>query len=154
MTDVMAPVRAPRHIPTRERPRHLEVVDPARLKRERRARMGVRVAVAGVIAAVMVVVGFRVLMAEGQLELDRLEQKTVKEQARYERMRLEYAQRTAPEAIVDRAEEIGMIPATTQRYLAAPGLPTGPAASDGDGEMAAARERDWKKVKAHLDAQP
>jgi hypothetical protein len=154
MTDVTAPVRAPSRIPTRERPRHLEVVDPAARRRDRRARIGVRLAIAGVVLAVLLVVGFRVLMAEGQLELDRLQQATAKEQRAYERMRLLYAQRTAPPAIIARANRIGMIPATTQRYLAAPGLPTGPDADEGDGEVAAARERDWKKVKQHLDAQP
>jgi hypothetical protein len=154
MTDVSVPVRAPSRIPTRERPRHLSVVDPAAQRRDRRARIGVRLAIAGVVAAVLLVVGFRVVMAEGQLELDRLEQATAKEQQSYERMRLLYAQRTAPPAIIARANRIGMIPADTQRYLSAPGLPTSPDASDGAGDVAAARERDWKKVKQHLDAQP
>jgi hypothetical protein len=154
MTDVTAPLQAPRRPLGTPKPRHLAVVDPAVQRRERRARIGVRFAIAGVVAALMVVVGFRVVMAEGQLELDRLSRSTAKEQQRYEKMRLEYALRTAPEAIVERAERIGMIPATTQRYLAAPGLPTGASANDGEGAMAAARERDWKKVKKHLDVQP
>lgn len=157
MTDVAAPVRAPRPTPARrieKRTRHLEVVDPAARKRERRARIGVRLAIVGVVAAVLVVVGFRVIMTEGQLELERLDNRTAKEQQQYERMLLLYSQRTAPQAIVARARGIGMVPATTQRYLSAPGMPTGRAASDGSGDVAAARERDWKKVKKHLDAQP
>ena len=47
-----------------------------------------------------------------------------------------------------------MIPATSLRYLSAPGLPTGRASADGGGSLAAARERDWKKVKPSLDKQP
>jgi hypothetical protein len=154
MTTNIAPARAPRSIPTRGQPRHLEVVDPAARRRERRARLGVRLAIAGVIAAVLVVVGFRVIMAEGQLELERLDHATAKEQHRYERMRLMYAERSAPQAIVARATRLGMIPATTQRFLSATGLPTGRSVGDGTGSVAAARERDWKKVKKHLDAQP
>jgi len=154
MTDVTAPLRAPRPQKVAERPRHLEVVDPAARRRERRARIGVRLAVAGVIAAVLVVVGFRVLMAEGQLELDRLQEAASREQQTYEQLRLRYAQRTAPKAIVDRAKGIGMIPATSLRYLSAPGLPAGREAADGGETLAAARERDWKKVKPSLDKQP
>jgi hypothetical protein len=154
MKHATAPVRAPRPEKAKAPERHLAVVDPAARRRERRARIGVRLAVAGVIAAVLVVVGFRVMMAEGQLELDRLEVAASREQQVYERLRLQYAQRTAPDAIVERAKGIGMIPATSQRYLAAPGLPTGRATTDGAGAVAAARERDWKKVKPSLDRQP
>jgi hypothetical protein len=154
MTDVTAPLRAPRPPKVAERPRHLAVVDPAARRRERRARIGVRLAVAGVVAAVLVVVGFRVLMAEGQLELERLQHSAAREQQTYEALRLRYALRTAPDAIVARAKGIGMIPATSLRYLSAPGLPPGRAAADGDGTYAAARERDWKKVKPSLDKQP
>jgi hypothetical protein len=157
VTDVAAPVRAPHSTPARrieKRTRHLEVVDPAIRRRERRARIGVRLAIAGVIAAVLVVVAFRVIMTEGQLELERLDHQAAKEQQRYQRLLLVHAERTAPPAIVARARGIGMVPATTLRYLSATGMPTGRAASDGSGDDAASRERDWKKVKKHLDAQP
>ena len=76
-------------------------------------RLGVRLAVASVVAAVLIVVGFHVMMAEGQLQLDRLEQATAKEQQRYEALRLKYAEQIAPEAIIDRAEDLGMIQATS-----------------------------------------
>jgi hypothetical protein len=153
MKDATA-LRAPRPEQAPERSRHLEVVDPAARRRERRARIGVRFAVAGVIAAILVVVGFRVMMAEGQLELERLQRAAAREQASYEALRLEYATRTAPTAIVARAKGIGMIPASSLRYLSAPGLPAGRSPADSDGTLAAARESDWQKVKPSLDKQP
>ena len=76
MKTATAPVRAPRSSPAPAKPRHLAVVDPAARKRERRARIGVRFAVAAVVAAVLIVVGFHVMMAEGQLQLDRLDHAT------------------------------------------------------------------------------
>jgi hypothetical protein len=145
-----APERAPRSSPAPARERHLAVVDPAARKRERRARIGVRAAVAAVVAAVLIVVGFHVMMAEGQMQLDRLDQATAKEQQRYEALRLKYAKRTAPDAIVERAEGLGMVPATTQRYLSAPGLTAKDAANAGKDATAPSLARDWEKVKEHL----
>jgi len=148
-----APVRAPRSSPAPNRERHLAVVDPAARKRERRARMGVRLAVASVVVAVLIVVGFHVMMAEGQLQLDRLNRATAVEQERYEALRLRVANRSAPEAIIERAEDIGMVPATSKRYISAPGLtPEAAAAAGTDGTSSLGR--DWEKVKQHLAAQP
>src|SRR5262245_29825078 len=122
MRAVTAPSRAPRSTPAAPRERHLAVVDPAARKRDRRTRMGVRLAITSVVAAVLVVVVFHVMMAEGQLQLDRLETATAKEQQRYEALRLTYAERNSPDAIISRAKRLGMIPAKTTRYVSAPGL--------------------------------
>lgn len=149
-----APLRAPRPAPAAPRERHLAVVDPAARKRERRARIGVRLAVASVVTTVLIVVGFHVMMAEGQVQLDRLEQSTAKEQQRYEALRLRYAQRIAPEAIIDRAQRLGMVPATSMRYLSAPGLTAAAAESAGTEATARSLSRDWEKVKPHLAKQP
>ncbi|MGZ4756501.1 MAG: hypothetical protein ACXVKA_03135 [Acidimicrobiia bacterium] len=149
-----APLRAPRSTPAPARPRHLAVVDPDARKRERRARIGVRLAVAAVVAAVLIVVGFHVLMAEGQLQLERLDRVTKAEQQRYEQLRLKYAQRSAPDAIVKRATRLGMIPATSLRYISAPGLTAEGSAAAGTGARAPSLARDWEKVKKHLVAQP
>ena len=151
-----APLRAPRSrpAPASERPRHLAVVDPDARKRERRARLGVRLAVTAVIGAVLIVVGFHVLMAEGQLQLERLDRATKVEQQRYEALRLQYAQRSAPDAIVRRANAIGMIPATSMRYLSVPGFTPDANADSGTGATAPSLARDWEKVKKHLVAQP
>ncbi len=154
MRTATAPVRAPRSSPAPAKPRHLAVVDPAERKRERRARIGVRSAVAAVIAAVLIVVGFHVLMAEGQMQLDRLDVATKTEQQRYEALRLKYAERSSPEAVIDRANAIGMIPATSQRYLSVPGLSVKDSTDDGSGAMASSLARDWEKVKKHLVPQP
>jgi hypothetical protein len=150
-----APVRAPRSRPApAEKTRHLAVVDPDARKRERRARLGVRLAVTAVIAAVLIVVGFHVVMAEGQLELERLDRATKVEQQRYEALRLKYAQRSAPDAIVRRADAIGMIPATSTRFISVPGLTPDASADSGTGATAPSLARDWEKVKKHLVAQP
>ena len=116
--------------------------------------MGVRFAVAAVIAAVLIVVGFHVMMAEGQLQLDRLDQATKAEQQRYEQLRLKYAQRSSPKAIIDRADDLGMIPATSQRYISVPGLSEHDSTDAGSGATAPSLARDWEKVKKHLVAQP
>jgi hypothetical protein len=153
-----ASARAPRPAPAKEREqgreRHLAVVDPDARKRERRARLGVRVAVASVVAAVLIVVTFHVMMAEGQLQLDRLEESTAKEQQRYEALRLRYAEQIAPEAIIDRAEDLGMVPARSTRYVSAPGLTAEAAESAGTDATARSLARDWEKVKPHLVKQP
>jgi hypothetical protein len=114
----------------------------------------VRVAVASVVAAVLIVVTFHVMMAEGQLQLDRLEQSTAKEQQRYEALRLKYAERIAPEAIIDRAEDLGMVKARSTRYVSAPGLTAEAAESAGTDATARSLARDWEKVKPHLVKQP
>jgi hypothetical protein len=116
--------------------------------------MGVRFAVAAVVAAVLIVVGFHVMMAEGQLQLDRLDAATKTEQQRYEQLRLKYAQRSSPEAIIERADRIGMIPATSQRYLSVPGLSEHDSTDDGSGAVATSAVRDWEKVKKHLVERP
>jgi cell division protein FtsL len=154
VTHASSPERAPRPAPSSPRERHLAVVDPAARKRERRARMGVRLAVACVVAAVLIVVGFHVMMAEGQLQLDRLDRETAIQQQRYEALRLEFAEQSAPEAIIERAEDLGMVPATSMRYLSAPGLTAEAAKSAGTDATAASLRRDWEKVKPNLVAQP
>ena len=113
-----------------------------------------RLAVTAVIGAVLIVVGFHVLMAEGQLQLERLDRATKVEQQRYEALRLQYAQRSAPDAIVRRANTIGMIPATSMRYLSVPGFTPDANADSGTGATAPSLARDWEKVKKHLVAQP
>ena len=154
MRTATAPVRAPRSRPAPERPRHLAVVDPAARKRERRQRLGVRLAIASVVAAVLIVVGFHVVMAEGQLQLERLGRQTTIEQQRYEDLRLTYAQRSAPLAIIKRATSLGMIPAKSLRYVSPPGLTAAATANAGAGANTPSLARDWEKVKKHLVAQP
>ncbi len=116
--------------------------------------MGVRLAVTCVVAAVLIVVGFHVMMAEGQLQLDRLDRATAIEQQRYEALRLKFANQSSPDAIINRAEGLGMIPATSMRYLSAPGLTAEAAKSAGTDATAASLARDWEKVKPNLVVQP
>jgi hypothetical protein len=116
--------------------------------------MGVRLAVTCVVAAVLIVVGFHVMMAEGQLQLDRLDSATSLQQQRYEALRLEFAKQSAPEAIIERAEDLGMVQATSMRYVSAPGLTAEAAKSAGTDATAASLARNWGKVKPNLVDQP
>lgn len=113
-----------------------------------------RGSVAAVVVTVLVVVGFHVVMAEGQFRLERLAKDAGREQQRYEGLRLEYAQRAAPQAIVERATKIGMVPAITPRYVSVPGLPAEGSHGDGPTATPPTVGQDWEKVKPHLVAQP
>jgi hypothetical protein len=84
--------------------------------------LGVRVAVASVVAAVLIVVTFHVMMAEGQLQLDRLEQSTAKEQQRYEALRLQYARADRTGGDHRPGATPRHVPARSTRYVSAPGL--------------------------------
>jgi hypothetical protein len=130
------------------------VVDPDARRRARRHRILARLAFVAVVAAVLVVVGIHVMMAEGQLRIEQLADQAALEQQQYERNRLEYAQMATPQSVVARAQELGLAPAAGSRYLAVPGLtPTAPGAP-GTTEAAPTRAHDWEKVKPNLVAQP
>jgi hypothetical protein len=108
----------------------------------------------GVVGAVLLVVGIHVVMAEGQLRVDQLSAQATREQQRYERNRLAYAQEATPQAVVARAQDLGLVPAAGTRYLAVPGLaPTEPG-QPGLSDSATTRAHDWGKVKSSLVAQP
>ena len=103
---------APHRIPRRDaparprpdtRPRHLQLVDTERRRREQRRRWIVRVWAVGIVAAALVGVMVHAFMAEGQLRADRLEQRIDAEQARYADARLDVARRAAPRVIAAHA---------------------------------------------------
>jgi hypothetical protein len=157
---VRDPARTPE--PTPARPRHLRVVDPdarrAARRRVRRHRWVARLAFVTVVGSVLLVVGIHVMMAEGQLRLDRLEAQATTAQRRYEGHRLAYAQEATPQAIVTRAQQLGLVPGSESRYLAVPGISNADS-KDGTGgpdgtESPSARALDWEKVKPSLVAQP
>ena len=158
----LAPSRGPARLPRRSpapataRPRHLTVIDPAARKRERRTRILVRASVLAVVLAVLAAVSIHVVMAEGQLRLERIAAQTTTEQQNYERLRLQFALERSPQAIVERATRLGMVTAAGLRYLSVPGVVT--EGADGASGSGAASEsslgKDWGKVKPHLAAQP
>lgn len=148
------PSRQPARVPRRAPGRHLRVVDPEARRRIRRHRWVARLAFVAVVGSVLLVVGIHVMMAEGQLELDRLDQRATTAQRRYEQHRLAYAEAATPEAIVTRAHQLGLVPGSQTRYLAVPGVA---AAEPGDPNAAgsvSSRAEDWGKVKSSLVAQP
>lgn len=148
-----APRRAPVSRPAPARPRHLRVVDPAALRRERWRRIGVRASVLAVAAAVLGVVVVHATMAEREVRLDDVAAATQRAQRRYELLRLEYAQQSSPQAVIDRATRLGMVPAPSPRYLSAPGAVDQGSPADGP-TTAASLEEDWGKVKPNLVAAP
>jgi len=165
---VSAPARAPRATapaprrrpaaprPRPARPRRLRVVDPAARRRARLVRRAIRVVVLLSVVSVFAIVAFHVVLAQGQIRLDRLAQQTAAEQERYEKLRLEVAERSAPGRIVTRAAELGLVPAGQTSFVAV--APVGrSAAAPGSGAdlpTSPTLARSWSEVKAHLSVEP
>jgi cell division protein FtsL len=61
------------------------------------------------IVALFTVVGFHVVLAQSQLAIDRLEDRTAAAERRYDDARLEHAKLSAPQRIVQRANEMGLV---------------------------------------------
>jgi cell division protein FtsL len=104
---------------------------------------------------------FHVLLIQSEFRLDQLNKEAAKEQARYEKLRLDVAQLSAPERIVATAQQrLGMVVPPQVAYLMAPTPPD----SAGAGSKGAGAEPDdpaapslvggWEEVKPHLGAQP
>jgi cell division protein FtsL len=105
----LAPQRAPS--PTRRllpRP-HLRLVEvPTR--RARRRRRTITVATTTIVVTLLTVVVFHVVLAQSQLAIDGLGQRTDAVERRYEEARLEHARLSAPQRIVERAAQLGLVP--------------------------------------------
>jgi hypothetical protein len=122
-----APQRIPRRAaPARPRPdarpRHLQLVDTARRRREQRRRWVVRVWAAGIVVAALVGVMVHAFMAEGQLRADQLAQRIEREQTRYADARLALAQSEAPRLIIEHAARLGLVPGSGTLTVAVPGV--------------------------------
>jgi cell division protein FtsL len=85
------------------------------------------------MVAVFTVVGFHAVLASSQLAIDRLEDRTAAAERRYDNARLEHAKLAAPQRIVQRANEMGlMLPAEPPTPVPVQGeLPPAPDASGG-----------------------
>lgn len=106
-----------------------------------------------VVCSLIAAVGFHVVVAQSQLEIDRLEREIGAEQRRYEQLRLQVATLSSPERIVTRAGELGMVAATAPPIaVAVPGEPAAPPAPSDS--TATTLAESWPKVKQHLDSQP
>jgi cell division protein FtsL len=145
------PVRSPHQPAGTRRTATLRVVDIEAQRRARRVRRVLAGFAITVVCALVAAVGFHVVVAQSQLELDRLERDIAAEQDRYQELRLFVAAASSPERITTRAAELGMVPPSTPPNVVP--VPTDPAAppvapSDSTGTTLG---ESWETVKPHLD---
>jgi cell division protein FtsL len=147
------PVRSPRHpAGIRRTAAALRVVDTEAQRRARRVRRVLAGFCVTIVCSLVAAVGFHVVVAQGQLQLDRLEAEVAAEQDRYQDLRVLVAGLSSPERITTRAQELGMVPpGAPPGVVSVPGDPAAPvpAPSDSTGTTLA---ESWPKVKPHLDS--
>lgn len=101
-------------------------------------------------ASLFLIVASNVLIAQGQFELAELAGQRDVEQQRYERLRLEVAERSSPEKVVSAAVALGMMVPDQIDYVSAPA-----AAPHGETDRTASTlDESWEDVKASLAAEP
>ncbi len=106
-------------------------------------------AVVTVFALVTAVV-FHVVLAQHQMELDRLNVKIAQEQRVYEQRRLTSSLLASPQRVIQEAERLGLVvPPEPAQYLWVPNAPM-PKADDGS---TAETITDWSKTKPSLGPQ-
>jgi hypothetical protein len=144
-----APVRSPVRPAHRPPPGpRLRVVDPEIARRRRRVRIGLWCLGILGTASLLAVVAFHVLLAQGQLELDRVEDRIRQEQALYPLRRLAVAEASSPEAITARADALGLVdPAGPPTPVE---VPEDPAATSSP-STASSSTADYERVKLNLD---
>ena len=112
-------------------------------------RLGALLAIVTVFALVTAVV-FHVVLAQNQMELDRLNTQITKEQRVYEKRRLAASVFASPQRVIQEAEELGLVqPQEPAQYLQVPGAPM-PKTDDGSTSETIA---DWSKTKPSLGPQ-
>jgi cell division protein FtsL len=112
-------------------------------------RVGALLALVTVFALVTAVV-FHVVLAQHQMELDRLNVQIAKEQRIYEKRHLAASVLASPPRVIQEAERLGLVrPQEPAQYLQVPGAPM-PTADDGSTSETIA---DWSKTKASLGPQ-
>jgi hypothetical protein len=112
-------------------------------------RLGALLALLTVFAVVTAVV-FHVVLAQKQLELDRLNQQITKEQRIYEQRSLSASLLASPQRIIQEAQRLGLVvPDQPAEYLQVEGAP--PLQAD-DGSTANTFS-DWSKTKSSLGPQ-
>lgn len=84
-------------------------VVPDRYRRRRRVRIAAAAAAASITVTLFAVVGFNVVLAQNQIELQALQQQLQTEQTRYYDLRDEVAHRSSPARIVSRAAGLGFV---------------------------------------------
>lgn len=162
------PESAPRPAP--EVPRHLRVVDrrertPA--QRQRRARLFLVGGIGMAVTVMFALVYLHVVLAQRQIQLDRMTTVAATRQSQYQALRLRVAQLESPQHIISTAEgRLGMRQPGAVTYLPPPAAATLPVAgrsTTGSGSGASARplttaapagDADWPRIKAALASRP
>ena len=109
-------------------------VAPDGYRRRRRVRIAAAAAAIAISATLFAVVGFNVVLAQNQIELQSLQQKLQLEQSRYYALRNDVAQRSSPQNIVAKATALGL-GVQQPDYLSVAGIkppPAGPTETDRD----------------------
>jgi len=99
---------------------------------------------------------FHVILIQSEFRLDQINKEATKEEARYEKLRLDVAQLSAPDRIVATAQQrLGMVVPPQVAYLMAP-IPQAPGAqgADHDDPAAPSLAGGWAEVKPHLGTRP
>lgn len=105
-----------------------------------------------VVLALFAAVVFHVQLAQGQMQLDRLERETAAAREEYQQLRLQYAQQSSPAAVELRAKSLGLVRASeVPTYVVVPDAPPPSAAPD---QTSTTLQEGWEKVKPHLGTQP
>jgi cell division protein FtsL len=100
---------------------HLRLVEPGEARARRLTRLLTGGLVAVACAGLFAIVALRVLLAQGQVEIDRLEESIEAAQAVQQDLRLTVAQLEAPAQIVAAARQrLGMVTPVTVTYLTPP----------------------------------
>ena len=113
--------RPPRPAPVAPPPPHLRLVDPKAARERRRAQLVTWVLLVAACAGLFAIVALRVLLAQGQVHVDRLEASIEEAQAVHQDLRLTVAELEAPAQIVAAARQrLGMVTPVTVAYLTPP----------------------------------
>jgi cell division protein FtsL len=156
VTTIAAPPRRARSAPARGQARG-QTRAPTRAKAAPRAaahpfaigRVGMLLAVVTVFALVTAVV-FHVVLAQHQMQLDRLNGQITKEQRVYEQRRLDTATLASPQNVIQQAERLGLVqPGVSATTLYVPDAPL-PKTDDASTDSTIA---DWSKTKPSLGPQ-
>ena len=100
---------------------HLRLVTPGEARERRVTRLLTGVLLAAACAGLFAIVALRVLLAQGQVEIDRLEGSIAVAQATQQDLRLAVAELEAPSQIVAAARQrLGMVTPLTVAYLNPP----------------------------------
>jgi cell division protein FtsB len=121
---VSASTFAPRPEPVRRAPAplapsHLRLVGAAERRERRLTRLVTGALVVAVFAGLFAIVALRVLLAQGQVDIDRLTASVEAKQATRQDLRMTVAELEAPAQIVSAARQrLGMVTPVTVTYLA------------------------------------